>query len=443
MRRSILAMSLFALTCAIGARADGCYVPRIDPASHYRDIYEPDQKALIIYDGHEEDLIIQASYNGDVSEFVWLVPTPSVPKVTRCDAPVFHALHQGTAPNIRYWLDPYGTAENSFLFGASAVRHQRAAVEVIDRAKIGVYDIAVLRARDPNDLLLWLRGHGYMVARTAAPVLSDYVRRGWAFTAARISTADRQNSARRLREGLLEPLQFQFSTDRAVYPLRISSLNPGYTNLLLYVLSDHRMRGTGLRTVCALRGGEKLLLYPLDDPDPSVIDLLPRYAWACRFLTKLTADLRPEQMTGDVYLTAAAKDDGVPPKPVTAPFLENLGGAVLYIVAHVFWFPPAFNLAFLACVIIAATSLGRRRRGMWIVLALLSFTVMPIFIVPLPILALDEGPGYWPVSVLTITGLAAALVLAPTRTKRRAGKVVSDSRGPDGVSIRTDLRSGP
>ncbi len=252
MTRLVLAL-LTSAALATCACADGCYVPRIDPTSQYSDIYEPDQKALLIYYGGEENLFIQVGYKGRASDFVWLIPTPSVPQVLRCDFPVFHTLHEVTAPLIKYWLDPCGPNGNTFFFRARSAETcgPRTAVEVVDQRTVGIYDVVVLHARDAGDLLLWLRTHRYMVANKAVPILSDYVRRGWVFTAARISTSEHGSSARKLDEGTLEPLLLHFRTDRPVYPLRISRANPGRTRLLLYVVASHRMVvAPGLRTLC-------------------------------------------------------------------------------------------------------------------------------------------------------------------------------------------------
>ena len=44
-------------------------------------INELTQKALLVYDTRQEDMILQVKYQGPVNEFGWLIPVPSLPKV--------------------------------------------------------------------------------------------------------------------------------------------------------------------------------------------------------------------------------------------------------------------------------------------------------------------------------------------------------------------------
>jgi hypothetical protein len=49
------------------------------------DLYEPSQKAAILYDDGIEELVLQVKYKGKASDFGWLVPLPSRPEVTAAD----------------------------------------------------------------------------------------------------------------------------------------------------------------------------------------------------------------------------------------------------------------------------------------------------------------------------------------------------------------------
>ncbi len=58
------------------------------------DIAEPDQKAVILFSGGVEDLIIQVQYEGAVNDFAWLVPLPAKPEVSVVEGNPFPELRR-------------------------------------------------------------------------------------------------------------------------------------------------------------------------------------------------------------------------------------------------------------------------------------------------------------------------------------------------------------
>ena len=95
----LLIVSILSIPCF----ADGGFIGKyrisdsIDKSKYSSEIIEPEQKAIIYFNKGLEGLTIQAGYKGKSSEFVWLVPTPSVPQVKKLeDTSVFHTLYQTT-----------------------------------------------------------------------------------------------------------------------------------------------------------------------------------------------------------------------------------------------------------------------------------------------------------------------------------------------------------
>ncbi len=71
-----------------------------------------------------------------------------------------------------------------------------------------------------------------MVATTIKPI-QYYVEHKWTFVACKVRTPEKGKG---LRFGTLAPLRLTFKTPRPVYPLKMTSLNPGSFSLVLYVL---------------------------------------------------------------------------------------------------------------------------------------------------------------------------------------------------------------
>lgn len=231
----LLRVALFAAACAAlfpGARrayGDGIIIaPNSFREQRERSlITEPDQKAVIVYSGRTERLIISPSYRGDAREFAWVVPVPRRPQVDKVDGALFHDLARLVMPR-----PPAG-------FGARAktMSAPMAGVAVLERKPVGAYDVSVLAASDGHALMKWLAGNGYRLpARAEAPVRA-YVREGWTFVACRVRVPD---SARGLKSGTLAPLSLTFRAYQPVYPMRLSSANSGDFDLLVYVASANR-----------------------------------------------------------------------------------------------------------------------------------------------------------------------------------------------------------
>jgi len=110
-----------------------------------------------------------------------------------------------------------------------------------------------------------------------------------------------------LKGGTIAPLRLDFASQQLIYPLRISSLNPGVTKVQLYVLAPHRMATPGFETEFADRIGD------LGRPQYRV---LPDYVTGDRnYLTKLQADLSAREMTHDLIFARAPSDEAHYPAP--------------------------------------------------------------------------------------------------------------------------------
>ncbi|MBU1036288.1 DUF2330 domain-containing protein, partial [bacterium] len=82
----ILIMTTFCLTPI--SLADGGLFTQL-----YRDIYEPNQLAMIIFDDMVEKIIFQIDYEGDAEDFAWVIPVPGYPKLFSVEDDIFYELH--------------------------------------------------------------------------------------------------------------------------------------------------------------------------------------------------------------------------------------------------------------------------------------------------------------------------------------------------------------
>jgi len=224
------------LACCIGclaavsapALADGAFLA---PNPERTDIREPEQKAVIYWHDGTEDLILNASYEGAPADFAWVVPVPAKPQVEEFDGAIFHELARLTAPPPM--LEGRQDKAKSMAAAPTAP-----AVEVVERKEVGPYDVAVLTATGAGALSQWLERNGYRFPAEHAAVLEHYTRGTWHFVAMRVAPGKAGRVAG-LASGAVASIRLTFACpDAPLYPLRISAINEGATEVLLYLLGE-------------------------------------------------------------------------------------------------------------------------------------------------------------------------------------------------------------
>ena len=160
---------LFFLVLFGNCFADGCIMPMPD---YSENIFMPEQKAVIIWDGQTEQLTIESKVTTeDIANFAWLIPIESStkPEVEEADEQIFFEL-------VNLFEEKHD-GKNMDLFGTNQLP-ESTGVEVIEQLSIDIYDIAILRATDEIALINWLNSNGYSFPEAFPNLLSDYIKSG-------------------------------------------------------------------------------------------------------------------------------------------------------------------------------------------------------------------------------------------------------------------------
>ena len=226
---AVLAVSLlFTMLLSIAvvpALADGAFFALLGD-----DIFQPSQKAIILYENNREDLILAVKYEGNADEFAWVIPVPNYPDIDVSDPELFWELSDLTLVHLR--------VRGGGGFGCIAHFAAVPPVEVLERTVVGPYDVAILSAQDPTALVDWLNSNGYSFPEEGEKILDDYITKEWYFVATRINTGE---EATGLAAGTIEPLKLSFESDEIIYPLGITSLSSKASEVLLYVFADQKV----------------------------------------------------------------------------------------------------------------------------------------------------------------------------------------------------------
>jgi|GEM_PF-5036683 len=253
---------LVVLLClTLYSSADGGVVAK---AKQY--VYEPNQKAVIIWDGGKEKLILSAEIKPvKLSDMAWIIPMESrlKPEVEESDIGVFLEFAQ----YLRY---------EETLFGDGVQRNPK--VFVIEEKEVDIYDVTIIQASDVESLMSWLREGSYIVPDGAQDIFGNYCGEKGYFIIQKIdlrnlykdeiqeinkiegkdifdepidnklidkvcsrSSDEFCSRLKDLEQGIATPIMITFWPDKPTYPLRISSINRGETKIELYLIAEDEM----------------------------------------------------------------------------------------------------------------------------------------------------------------------------------------------------------
>ncbi len=274
----------------IASFGDGCFIWR----NKNVDILQPEQKALIEWDGKTEKLTIETKYKGPADEMVWIVPVPSKPEIRRAD---LEALEQMSRITQDLWT-------RYTHFSTSKAAH--AASPLLSRKKVGVYDVAVLAPNMSAAVVKWLGDNQFPVDDTTSRIIADYDARNWYIIAARIHPESLTQAVEgQLSEGTLHPLAISFETERCVYPMRMTALAVGPVEVLLWVKAQRHYVPETLSSpewTISFHDGPS---YLWDNHSSVWAPPVRDESRPTECITKLRRTFDPKRITEDLYLKEA------------------------------------------------------------------------------------------------------------------------------------------
>ncbi len=223
----VIFLSLITLPLASVALADRGMVPISDVL-----VYGPGQKAIIAWNGEEETLILSTDVTAsDDSQVLELLPLPSKPEIKKGDFASFEQVNLLIENHFPV------TSWDWFKEGIGVMGPPGRGVVIIFHEKIGAHDITVVKAGDTAELIQWaeefLKSAG-IEKQISSPklesVVASYLDQNinyFVFDLVEITSEPKS----------IEPIVYRFDTDFLYYPLKISTLAEGWTDINLFLLT--------------------------------------------------------------------------------------------------------------------------------------------------------------------------------------------------------------
>jgi len=230
MKKTALLLSIFtaaATLCAQPGQSCGAFGrgnPGVPPMRLDR------QSALLWQEGGREHMLLSVQYSGGSDEFAWVIPVESKPEVTVEKGAPFTELRRVTEIRRR-------RLARSIEEGASKGMPGGGGVTVLEQKEEGPYNIAVLSATSGGGLYEWLKKNRFAVSKNARGQLDYYIGRKFVFVAARIRNGAQTSSAvkDRLSSGTIAPMHLACRAKELSYPLKMTAVNPGMSEMEIYV----------------------------------------------------------------------------------------------------------------------------------------------------------------------------------------------------------------
>jgi hypothetical protein len=192
-----------------------------------------DEQALVTTDGHGKEIIVmRLNLQSNADNAALIVPTPTPAAVTASSPHLFDDLAELSAPRVeirRHWKFSAGMASQAAARSAPPT--------VVDQVQLGPLEATTLTGGDVSGVQQWLDSHGYTMRPEVVAQLDPYLRQGWAFVAMRLTSTVPL-------DGSLDPVSLVFTSERLVYPMRMSAAAQRPQRVVVYTLGQHRMQRT-------------------------------------------------------------------------------------------------------------------------------------------------------------------------------------------------------
>jgi hypothetical protein len=120
-------------------------------------------------------------------------------------------------------------------------RGRRPAIKILEVGLVGSLDYKIIEAGRADDLFEWLKDNKYSYSGDEA-TLQHYIQKKWLFTVMKIDTMQMKRNKDGTFDGEVTPTRFKFSTDKPVYPLKITQISVREkTEALFYVQAPFKV----------------------------------------------------------------------------------------------------------------------------------------------------------------------------------------------------------
>lgn len=197
-------------------------------------VYEPGQRAIILWNGNEEILLLSTELRtSQPVSILEVIPLPAEPRVELGEFETFEKM-MTLLIEKQMWKVASGA-------GVRDARLRKQVAEITFHKKMGAHDVTVVNVHRPAQFVDWVEA--FLKKKSAVnaavkpefvEIIENYLDRGFTwFVFDAIEASDSVQSR--------QPIEYRFKTDSVFYPLEISTLEAGETLVDLLIVTKNEL----------------------------------------------------------------------------------------------------------------------------------------------------------------------------------------------------------
>lgn len=201
-------------------------------------VSESGQKAIIAWNGTHETLILSTDVNSSKqSEVLEIMPLPSNPAISRGEKGSFLKVQELVNTYLAL-TGPVWTYSDRQSMGSPIMEFPK--IVITFQESIGVHYLTVVKAEETGELVQWLqdflenKGYSGELPSDLEGLLLYYMENGMSFFV--IDMIETNSTTR-----TIDPLVYEFRSPKLYYPLHISTLFSGDTEISLFTITSNAL----------------------------------------------------------------------------------------------------------------------------------------------------------------------------------------------------------
>ena len=252
-----------------------------------------DTNGLLVFSevDNEEILVLGPSFHGKARDFGMVLPLPSKPALKEADEKLFTQLEDLTNP----FITPRFGMESSAILASPT---SKSSVTIIEQKNVGDFKATILTAEGIDALTEWLDSNGYVYTNRDRSNFEYYVTKGgYFFVTLKVNMAKAEVDDQGNIAGKLRPIEFVFSSERPMLPIRIMAQDMEAMSFTLYTLSERPYYIPAIDVVYSKK---------LADTDLETAPALKKYDATDKWLVRGKVNFDPVLIEEDLFLEKGA-----------------------------------------------------------------------------------------------------------------------------------------
>lgn len=229
LKKGLSLILLLVIFLAPAVSADRGSIPFIQDI----DIFEPNQDALIAWNGEEEILILSTKlYSSQPTKVLQVLPLPSEPEVKKSSRDILRRANELIFKNL------FNELRLPVLRNSNP---KVPAAEIKEEVVIGSHDILVLKVLNQNDFVDWVNNYlqekgqkNPQIPLSLQKTINNYIKKGYnyfVFDTIEVGPEPKTNEA----------ISYQFKSKELYYPLEITKSDHGQSEISLLILTNKNL----------------------------------------------------------------------------------------------------------------------------------------------------------------------------------------------------------